>query len=47
MHSKKFEMVKNNYDNGYWSIERVHAVVAKGLITASEYKEITGETYKP
>lgn len=43
-HSKNFEKVKNYYDKGLWSKERVHAVVGK-WITAAEYKEITGEPY--
>ena len=44
MHSKKFQMVKDNYDNGYWNKQRVHDVVGK-LITPEEYEEITGELY--
>ena len=44
MHSKKFQMVKENSDNGYWSKQRVHDVVGK-LITPEEYEEITGEPY--
>lgn len=44
MHSKKFQMVKDNYDNGYWSKQRVHDVVGE-LITPEEYEEITGEPY--
>jgi len=43
-HSKNFEKVKNYYDNGLWSEERVHNAVGK-WITASEYEEITGEPY--
>ena len=46
MHSKKYQMVKDNYDNGYWSKQRVHNVVGK-LITPEEYEEITGEKYEP
>ena len=42
--SKNFAKVKNYFDNGLWSKERVHAVVGK-WITADEYKDITGETY--
>ena len=45
MHSKNFEKVKNYYDNGLWSIHRVHEAVVKEWITADEYKEITGEDY--
>lgn len=43
-HSKNFEKVKNYYDNGLWSKERVRAAVGK-WITAAEYEEITGEPY--
>lgn len=42
--SKNFAKVKDYYDRGLWSKERVHAVVGK-WITSSEYKEITGEKY--
>lgn len=44
--SKKFNMVKNFYEQGLWSKKRVHDAVAKGWITAEEYKEITGEEYE-
>ena len=43
-HSKNFAKVKDYYERGLWSKERVHAVVGK-WITEAEYKEITGETY--
>lgn len=38
-HSKNFEKVKNYYDNGLWSEERVRAAVGK-WITEEEYLEI-------
>ena len=44
-HSKHFEKVKKSYDEGLWSIERVHAAVGK-WITEAEYEEITGEKYE-
>lgn len=44
-HSPKFELVKKYYDNGLWSITAVRNAVAKGWITAEEFKEITGEDY--
>lgn len=44
--SANFEKVKNYYDKGLWSIERVVKAVVKGWITAAEYKEITGEDYE-
>ena len=40
--SKNFEKVKNYYDRGLWSLDRVKAAVGK-WITADEYKEITGK----
>ena len=44
-HSPNFEKVKNYYDEGLWSIERVYNAVGK-WITPEEYEEITGEPYK-
>ena len=43
--SKNFEKVKNFYDSGVWSKERVYNAVGK-WITADEYKIITGEDYE-
>ena len=43
--SEKFELVKNYYDNGLWSIDRVYNAVGK-WITSDEYFEITVEKYK-
>ena len=45
-HSKNFEKVKNYYDKGLWSIERVRQAVVKGWITEEEFTEITGEPYE-
>ncbi|HGT1684116.1 TPA: XkdX family protein, partial [Clostridioides difficile] len=33
------------YKNGNWTKEQVKTAVEKNKITASEYKEITGEDY--
>ncbi len=45
-HSPNYELIKNYYDTGKWSKERVHNVVNKpNGITVEEYKEITGEDY--
>ena len=44
--SKYYNLVKKNYDNGFWSIDKVRDAVVKGWITADEYEEITGEDYK-
>lgn len=43
-HSKNFDKVKNYYERGMWSIERVRAAVGK-WITPEEFEEITGEAY--
>lgn len=40
-----FETVKSNYDKKLWSIALVRMAVKKGIITAIEFKEITGENY--
>lgn len=42
----KFEMVKDYYDRGLWSIERVGLAVEKGWITPEEYELITGQPYE-
>lgn len=43
--SKKFDLVKEYYDAGLWSIKKVRNAVVKGWITVEEFKEITGEDY--
>lgn len=40
-----FEMVKKNYDRKLWNKEMVKIAVVKNVITAEQYKEITGEDY--
>lgn len=40
-----YKTVKNNYDKGLWSIAMVRLAVRKGIITAVQFKEITGEDY--
>lgn len=37
--------IKRNYDRGLWNKQMVALAVRKGVITAAEYKEITGEDY--
>ena len=44
-HSKKFNLVKEYYDNGVWNLTMVRNAVSKGWITKTEYKEITGKEY--
>lgn len=40
-----FDGIKRNYDRGLWNKQMVALAVRKGVITAAEYKEITGEDY--
>lgn len=44
--SAMYKTVKKYYDMGFYSDEQVAVFVAKGKITAAEYKQITGKTYK-
>ena len=43
--SKYFNLVKKNYDKGFWDISRVRDAVVKGWITEEEFYIITGENY--
>ena len=43
--SKYFEMVKNYFNKGLWSITRVRNAVFKDWIIAEEFEVINGETY--
>ena len=43
--SKMYEKIKEYYDSGLWSEERVRNMVVKGVITEEEFYEITGEFY--
>ena len=45
MASVRFNIVKQNYKKGLWTIETVKKAVKTGRITAEEFKEITGEDY--
>ena len=38
-----FDQIKKNYDRGFWNKQMVKVAVDKGVITAAQYKEITGE----
>lgn len=40
-----YETIKRNYDRGLWSKPMVKTAVRKGVITAEQYQEITGEAY--
>ena len=39
-----FETIKKNYERKLWNKAMVKIAVRKGVITAAEYQEITGET---
>ena len=38
-----FERIKKYYDAGVWSEQRVRDAVAKNVISAEEFKKITGK----
>lgn len=42
-----FEIIQYNYERGLWSKGMVKTGVRKGIITAAQYEEITGEIYAP
>ncbi len=41
-----FETIKRNYEHKLWTKMMVKMAVKKGLITQTQYKEITGEDYQ-
>ena len=43
--SKLYEKIKEYYNTGLWSEERVRNMVVKGVITEEEFYDITGEFY--
>ena len=44
--SKMYEKIKEYYDTGLWSEERVRNMVIKGIITEEEYKDIIGNEHE-
>lgn len=40
-----YDIIKRNYLKGLWNAQMVSVAVKKGVITAEQYKEITGEDY--
>lgn len=40
-----YQIIKKNYERKLWGIEMVKIAVKKGVITAEQYTEITGEIY--
>ena len=43
--SKMYEKIKEYYNTGLWSEERVSNMVVKEIITEEEFYDITGEFY--
>ena len=44
--SKMYEKIKEYYNTGLWSEERVRNMVVKGVITEKEYASIVGKEYE-
>ena len=44
--SKMYEKIKEYYNTGLWSEERVRNMVVKGVITEEEYDSIVGKEYE-
>ena len=40
-----YERIKKWYKQGLWTADMVRNAVTKGVITAEQFKEITGEEY--
>jgi len=40
-----FESIKRNFERGLWSAAMVRLAVRKGIITAAQFREITGQEY--
>ena len=44
--SKMYEKIKEYYNTGLWSEERVRNMVIKGIITEEEFYDIIGKEYE-
>ena len=44
--SKMYEKIKEYYNTGLWSEERVRNMVIKGVITEEEFYDIIGKEYE-
>ena len=44
--NKMYEKIKEYYNTGLWSEERVRNMVIKGIITEEEYASIVGKEYE-
>lgn len=42
-----YERIKKWYKQGLWTSDMVRNAVVKGVITESQFTEITGENYTP
>ena len=40
-----YEAIKRNFDRKLWNEKMVAVAVKKGVITAEQYKQITGKDY--
>lgn len=40
-----YEIIKKNFDRKLWNKQMVKIAVVKGVITETQYTEITGESY--
>ena len=40
-----YEKIKEYYERGLWSEQRVRQAVAKGAITSEQFREITGKDF--
>lgn len=40
-----YESIKRNFNRKLWNAKMVAVAVKKGVITAEQYKEITGKDY--
>ena len=40
-----FGQIKRNFDRGLWNMAMVRMAVQKGVITAEQYEELTGNPY--
>lgn len=40
-----YDIIKKNFDKKLWTVQMVKVAVAKGIITAEQFKLITNQTY--
>lgn len=46
MSTQAFELAREYYRNGAWTVEYLNALVKAGKLTDEEYQEITGVAYE-